>query len=153
MANKKQAKLNSIRETIELIAKDQLNPRLLAREDRRLCVEFLRYELRYPIRRVAQLLKTTEVTVKHDLKVINVGIAHELEAGEVGAQLVGQLMAQLQTNYDLALDKRDVASANKATELLQKLAQDLGHVSKAEDTINHRGLDILGLALSAGDKT
>lgn len=152
MGKIKEKRLNSIRETIELIAKDQINPKSIKIHERRLIVEFLRYDLRYPVRRIAQLLKCQEWGVKQDLKVVNVNVAKELEHGEISSEIIGQIMSQLSSNYDLAMDKRDVSGANKSTELLLKFSQDLGHVTKADDVVNHKGLDILSLALGAGDK-
>lgn len=152
MASPKQKKYTSIRESIELIAKDALNPRTLSREDRRLCVEFLRYELRYPTSKIAKFLQVSEPTINTDLHAIHIGVGKALDHGEVTAELVGQLLGQLRTNYNMALEKRDVSGANKATQLLQELAQDLGHVSKADDTVNHKGLDLLALAVGAAAK-
>jgi hypothetical protein len=148
----KQQKLNSIRETIEQIAKDQVDPKTLSVEDRRLCVEFLRYEMRYAVRQIARILKTSEGIVNADLRVVNIGMAKAMQHGEIGAELVGQLIAQLRANYDMALEKRDVSGANKTTEMLKELAQDLGHVQRAGDAQNSKALDILALAIGAGGK-
>jgi hypothetical protein len=145
----KQLKYTSIRDCVEKIARGEFDPAELSRDDRQFCVEFLRYEMRYPIRQIAKLLKIRETMVNSDLRLITIGMAKCMEHGEISAELVGTLMAQLRTNYDMALEKRDVSGANKSTEMLKELAQDLGHITKAGDTINHKGLDILALALGA----
>ena len=146
----KQQKLNSIREALEQIAKDQLDPKTLTVEDRRLCVEFLRYEMRYSVRNIARILKASESTINSDLRTVNIGMAKAMEHGEIGAELVGQLIAQLRTAYDMALEKRDVSGACKSTEMLKELAQDLGHVERSGDKEKGRALDILALAIGAG---
>lgn len=151
-ASEKEVKYQSIREALEQIQKEQLNPKELSLEDRRLCVEFLRYEGRQSIQKIARILKVSEAVIKADLKIVNVGMARALEHGEIAAELVGQIIGQMRTNYDMALEKRDVSGANRSTEMLKELAQDLGHVTKAGDTVHHKGINILSLALGAAEK-
>lgn len=127
----------------------EIDPKSLSKDQRRNCVEFCRYQLRQDIAKIARLLQVQMTTVRADLRFIHVSTAKFLEHGQMSSEIIGEIYERLQANYQLALDKKDVAGANKATEMLKVFWQDLGRMSKADQVVRHEGLSILDLARAA----
>jgi hypothetical protein len=143
-----------VRTTVTQIIEGTFDPKKLTRDQRRNCVEYLRYGLRLDVTRIGKYLKVARGTVDADLRLIHVAIAKSMEHGEITSEIVGELLSKLSTNYQMALEKKDVAGANKATEALKELWQDLGKISVKSQKLEHSGtVDILELAkYAAGDE-
>lgn len=137
-------KIFDVRGTVELMLTGAFDPKKLSKEQRRNCVEYLRYGLRMDKTRISRTLRCSRMTVDADLRVIHLALATALTAGGIAEEMVGQLLSMIHLNYQMALDKKDVAGANKSTEALKELLQELGHIEKTPDKVQV-GVDILDL--------
>ena len=137
-----------VRTVVAQLAENQLSPKLLSREQRVECVEYMRYALRLNQATIAKTLKCDGSTVNGDLEKVHERLGQYLQTGSVALQALGEIYQKLQTNYQIALEKKDVAGANKATELLQKLYQDMELLKKSEEEVHHT-VSILDLASHA----
>lgn len=134
--------------SLDAISKKELDPKNLDIDQRRNCVEYLRYVNFFNVNRIARIMGVSRVTINEDLRNIHVGIARFMEHGEIANEVIGELYQKMQLNYQIALDKRDVSGMNKAVEQLKLLYQDLGQLSKAGETVHHT-VDILELTEAA----
>ena len=143
--------LRDLRTLVEQIVKGDplVDPLQFTIAQRRNCVELMRYGLKMDVARIARSLRVSTETIRSDLRVIHIQLAQQLNTADIYDAIVGELLSKIEANYQMALEKRDVSGANKATEALKELMQDLGKITKASQVIEHKGIDILDLARAA----